>query len=537
MTAILDEAPGRELDVVVAGAGFAGLYALHRLRGQGLAVRVFEAGEGVGGTWYWNRYPGARCDVESMFYSFSFDDALQQEWHWTERYATQPEILRYAEHVADRYDLRPDIQLETRVEAAHFDEASGRWRIRTLGPTGAQDWVARFFISAVGCLSSSNVPDFPGLEDFEGERYHTGRWPKTAPDLAGKRVGIIGTGSSGIQAIPQLARQAEHLSVFQRTANYSVPANNHPLDPDREAEIKADYPRFRAMGNGFGPVLEPSGRSVATSTPEEVRVELEARWERGGLGFLSSFEDLLVTPESNEVVAGFVREKIREIVDDPEVAETLCPDTVYGCKRPCIDTGYYETFNRPDVTLVDVSDKPIERITPGGLVVDGREHPLDVLVFATGFDAMTGSIHKIDIRGRGGRSLEEKWAAGPRTYLGLQSEGFPNLFLVTGPGSPSVLSNMLNAIEQHVDFIARCLAAMEARGAVLVEPELEAEDAWVAHTNEIASYTLYWSCSSWYLGDNIPGKPRVFMPYVGIPAYNEKCEDVIAKGYEGFAFH
>jgi cyclohexanone monooxygenase len=372
------------------------------------------------------------------------------------------------------------------------------------------------------------------LDDFEGEQYHTGRWPKQSPDLSGKRVGVIGTGSSGIQSIPKLAEQAAHLTVFQRTANYSVPAKNDMLAADRQSEIKADYEHFRSMGNGFGPILEPNDKSVAECTAEEVRAELDERWARGGLGFLTSFNDLLLTTESNAVVQEFIREKIREVVDDPKTAEALCPDTIYGCKRPCIDTGYYQTFNRPNVALVDISQKPIERISKDGIVVDGQEYPLDVVVFATGFDAMTGSIFKIDIQGRGGLSLTKKWEAGPRTYLGLQSEGFPNLFTITGPGSPSVLSNMINAIEQHVDWISDCIATIDARGATYIEPIREAEDAWVAHTNEIAQYTLYWSCSSWYLGDNIPGKPRVFMPYVGLPLYKDKIEEVVANGYEGF---
>ena len=526
----------QDFDVIVIGAGFGGLYALHKLRSQGLRVRVFEGGDGIGGTWFWNRYPGARCDIESLFYSYSFDEALQQEWEWTERYATQPEILSYIEHVADRFDLRGDIQLETRVTSAHFDDERGDWKVTTSGVAGEESWRSRFVVTAVGCLSSSNVPDFPGLESFRGEQIHTGHWPKESPDLEGKRVGVIGTGSSGIQAIPRLAEQVGSgmLTVFQRTANYSVPANNEPLSESVQSEIKADYARFRSMGNGFGPILEPNPKSVAETSAEEQRTELEGRWERGGLGFLTSFVDLLVTPESNEVVCDFVREKIRATVEDPAVAEMLSPDMVYGCKRPCIDTGYYETFNRPNVQLVDLSRDPDLRVTEGGIRVDREEYPLDVLVFATGFDAMTGSLNRIDIRGRDGLALKKKWEAGPRTLLGLGTAGFPNLFTITGPGSPSVLSNMVNAIEQHVEWIADCIKAMEERGATHIEPEVSAEDAWVEHTNEIASYTLYWSCSSWYLGDNIPGKPRVFMPYVGMPEYTARCEAVVANGYEGF---
>lgn len=523
-----------QFDAIVVGAGFAGLYAIHKFRSQGLRVRVFEAGDGIGGTWHWNRYPGARCDIESLYYSYSFDEALEQEWAWSERYATQPEILRYIEHVADRFELRRDIQLNTRAESAHFDESTGHWRVRTSGPAGEQDWSSRFFVTAVGCLSSSNVPDFPDLDRFEGETFHTGEWPKEDPDLSGKRVGIIGTGSSGIQSIPKLARQSGHLTVFQRTASYSVPANNHALPSEVEQEVKADYPRFRAMGNRFGPILEPNMKSVAETSLEERETELESRWQRGGLGFLTSFVDLLVTPESNEVVCDFVRGKIREQVHDPDVAKMLSPETVYGCKRPCIDTGYYETFNRPNVTLVDIGTTPIERMTSEGLKVDDQIFDLDVIIFATGFDAMTGSLNKMDIRGRGGVPLTKKWEAGPRTFLGLGTAGFPNLFTITGPGSPSVLSNMVSAIEQHVDWISDCISAMDQQGATLIEAQVDAEDAWVAHTNEVASHTLYWSCSSWYLGDNIPGKPRVFMPYVGLPEYQRRCDEVVENGYAGF---
>ena len=524
--------PPPELDVLIVGAGFAGLYALHKLRGQGLHVHVVEAGDGIGGTWHWNRYPGARCDVESLYYSYSFDDDLQQKWEWSERYATQPEILRYVQHVAERFDLMRDIELQTKVESAHWDDAGDRWRVRV---DRGVEYDTRFLLMATGCLSSRNRPDFPGLDDFAGDCFHTGEWPQEEPDLSGDRVGIIGTGSSGIQAIPPLAERAKHLTVFQRTANYTVPANNHPLAPETVREVKADYPRFRKMGNGFGPILEPNMQSAVQTSPEERERELEARWTRGGLGFLTSFIDLLFNPDSNEIACDFVRDKIRNAVDDPEVAEILSPHVVFGCKRPCIDTGYFETFNRPNVTLVDVSKEPIERISEHGVVVAGREHPIDTLVLATGFDAMTGTLLKIDIRGRDGRTLQDKWQAGPRTFLGLQTEGFPNLFTITGPGSPSVLSNMLNAIEQHVDWIADCLQSMRQQGKTRIEAELDAENAWVEHTNEIAQQTLYWNCNSWYLGANIPGKPRVFMPYIGMPTYQEKLDQVLDGGYEGFA--
>jgi cyclohexanone monooxygenase len=526
---------GPELDVAVVGAGFAGLYALHRLRGLGLGVRVFEAGAGVGGTWYWNRYPGARCDVESLEYSYQFSEELQQEWQWSERYATQAEILRYIEHVADRFDLRRDVQLEARVRSAVFDERARRWAV-TLAD-GSRVF-ARFCIMATGCLSSANVPDFEGQGEFAGETHHTGRWPQAGVDFTGKRVGVIGTGSSAIQSIPLIARQARQLYVFQRTPNYSVPAHNAPLDAERERRVKADYAGFRKHNSEQGFGLDTRAREdlALDVAPEERRREYEARWRAGGLPFLGAFADLAFSAEANETAAEFLREKIRGIVRDPEVADLLCPETVVGCKRLCVDTGYYETFNRPNVSLVDVSSDPIERLTGHGLETGQRSFELDAIVFATGFDAMTGALLRIDIRGRDGRTLAEKWAAGPRSYLGLATAGFPNLFTVTGPGSPSVLSNMLPSIEQHVNWIADCIAYARERGFESVEARASAEDAWVDHVNEVADMTLYPSCNSWYLGANVPGKPRVFMPYLGFPPYVEKCNQVAAKGYEGFGF-
>jgi cyclohexanone monooxygenase len=524
----------RRFDAVVVGAGFAGLYMLHRLRASGLRVRVYEAGDGVGGTWYWNRYPGARCDVESMQYSYSFSDALQQEWQWTERYAPQPEILAYANHVADRFDLRRDIRLRTRVTSARFDEAAAVWRVHTDRGDRVE---ARFCIMATGCLSSQNVPDFEGLCDFDGPWYHTGAWPHEPVDFTGQRVGVIGTGSSGIQSIPSIAEQAEHLTVFQRTPNFSVPAHNAPLDPDYERRTKAGYADFRARARQMPAALlsEPGGISAFDVTPEEREAIYERRWAEGGLPFLAAFDDLGLDAEANDTAAEFIRRKIRAIVKDPETAERLSPRTTVGCKRLCVDTGYYATFNRPNVTLVDVSERPIERITERGVRVDGEEFALDALVLATGFDAMTGALAKIDIRGRDGLPLTEKWAEGPKTYLGLGIAGFPNLFTITGPGSPSVLSNMIMAIEQHVDWIHDCIAYLGAEGLTTIEPDPGAEAAWVEHVNEVASATLYTTgCNSWYLGANVPGKPRVFMPYLGFPPYVEKCEEVAAKGYAGF---
>jgi cyclohexanone monooxygenase len=523
------------LDAVVVGAGFAGLYMLHRLRGLGLAVRVFEAGDDVGGTWYWNRYPGARCDVESLDYSYSFSDELQQEWRWTERYAAQPEILRYIHHVADRFDLRHDIQLRTRVTAAGWDEAAARWTVRT----DRGDVVsARFCVMATGCLSVAQLPELPGLDEFRGCWYHTGSWPHAGVDFTGRRVGVIGTGSSAIQSIPIIATQAKHLYVFQRTPNFSIPARNAPLDPEVERKVKANYAEHRRLAreSRIGFVVERREESALAVPPGERQREYERRWARGGLGFAATFPDLLTSREANETAAEFVRAKIRSVVRDPAVAGALTPRGYpVGTKRLCVDTGYYDTFNRDNVTLVDVRASPIETITPDGLKTRDRAYALDSIVFATGFDAMTGALLKIDLRGRGGRTLAAKWADGPRTYLGLAIAGFPNLFTVTGPGSPSVLSNMIVSIEQHVDWIADCITQLRARGGATIEATADAESTWIAHVNEVGNMTLYPLADSWYVGANVPGKPRVFMPYVGgVALYRQICDAVAARDYEGF---
>jgi cation diffusion facilitator CzcD-associated flavoprotein CzcO len=526
---------GHEVDAVVVGAGFAGLYMHHRLRADGWTVRGFEAGSDVGGTWYWNRYPGARCDVDSLEYSYAFDHDLQQEWKWTERYAAQPEILRYLEHVAERFDLRRDIQFDTRVTSATFEEATSRWTIAT---DRGEVVSCRFFIMAVGCLSNANIPDILGGDEFAGELLHTGQWPHEPVDFTGRRVAVIGTGSSGIQAIPLIAERADQLVVFQRTAPFTVPAGNAPLDPAEQAEIKARYDEFRIANRqrptAFGSRTPLTGKGALEVSEEEREREYESRWERGGFGFLAAYNDLAIDRDANATAADFVRRKIREIVKDPDVAEKLMPTQVIGCKRLCLDTGYYETFNRPNVQLVDISRSPIEEITPTGIRANGEHHEVDVIVFATGFDAMTGSILGIDIKGRDGMSMREAWHAGPRTYLGLGVPMFPNLFIITGPGSPSVLTNMVVSIEHHVGWIGDCLAYLRDNGYERIEAAEESAENWVNYVNTIANLTLFPTCNSWYLGANIPGKTRVFMPLPGYPPYEVHANNVAATGYDGF---
>ena len=523
-------------DVIVVGAGFAGMYMLHRLRGLGFSVRVYEQGGGVGGTWYWNRYPGARCDVESMQYSYSFSDELQQEWDWSERYAPQPEILKYANHVADRFNLRTDIQFNTRVDRARFDEAENLWSVAT---SDSRAVTARFVVLATGCLSNARMPDIKGLTSFKGPVYHTGNWPSEPVDFTGLRVGLIGTGSSGIQSTPFIAEQAKHLTVFQRTANFSIPARNAKLTDEERRAFRKKYPEVRRFAreearNGI--YTELPDRGALDDGANERRSKYEARWQQGGLTFMSVYNDLALNKAANDTAADFVRGKIAEIVDDAKTVALLQPRShPIGTKRICIDTDYFATFNRDNVTLVDIKSNPIEEILPNGLRTTVGAYEFDALVLATGFDAMTGSVAKIDIRGRNGVALNQKWAEGPKTYLGLMSAGFPNLFIITGPGSPSVLSNMIVSIEQHVDWIADCLNRMRARGLHVIEAERGAEERWVAHVNEVAYGTLYPQANSWYMGANIPGKPRIFMPYIGgVGVYRRICNEIAAKGYEGF---
>ncbi len=526
------------LDVVVVGAGLGGLYALHRLRRMGLTARAFEAGSGVGGTWFWNRYPGARCDVESLEYSYAFSDELQQEWTWPERYGTQPEILRYINHVADRFDLRRDVQLNTRVVSATFNEATRLWTVKT---DKGDVVTAPFCIMAAGNLSTPRVPNFKGIQDFKGKWYHTGLWPHEGVDFSGLRVGVIGTGSSGVQLIPIVAQQAKHLTVFQRTANYSLPANNHPMSAEKEQEHKADYPARRkaAYDTPFGIAgFPPPTKSALEATAEERRDAYTKKWAEGGsISFLYAYTDLLVNKESNDTASEFVRERIRSIVKDQRAAELLAPkDHPIGTKRLCLDTNYYETYNRDNVSLVDVRSDPIAEITETGVRTRDTEYgPFDALIFATGFDAMTGALLEIDIKVESGQALRDKWAGGPTTYLGLMVSGFPNMFIITGPGSPSVKTQMIVAIEQHMDWIADCIGAMRKAGKSRIEASPEAEANWVQHVNDVADSTLYPLANSWYVGANIPGKPRVFMPYVGgFAGYKKRCDEIAAEGYKGF---
>jgi cyclohexanone monooxygenase len=523
-------------DVIVIGAGFAGLYMVHRIREQGLSVRGFEAGGGVGGTWYWNRYPGARCDSESMYYSYSFLPELEQEWPLEERYPGQPEILAYLEHVADRLNLRPCFTFNSRVTSARYDEDRNQWTVRT---TDGREAAATYLVTAVGCLSAANTPAFPGAGEFGGQTLHTGDWPHEPVDFAGRRVGVIGTGASAIQAIPVIAEQAARLTVFQRTAQFTIPAANGPLDPQLTALWKQNYRewRRRARRSFAGSPYPASTISALEVSPEQRRAAFEGAWDQGGFMFLGgTFNDLTRDPRANEMAAEFVRSKIDEMVDDPAVADRLKPRTFpFGTKRLPLDTNYYRTFNRPNVELVDLRDTPIERITTAGIATAGASYPLDVIVYATGFDALTGPLLALGLQGRGGLALAEAWAGGPKTYLGLGMPSFPNLFTITGPGSPSVLSNMTVSIEQHVEWISDCLVYLREHGVATIEAQPGAMERWSDHVQEVASHTLYPRAASWYMGANIPGKPRLFLPYIGgVGAYRDLCADIAARGYEGF---
>ena len=523
------------LDVVVVGAGFAGLYALHKLRAQGLSVWVLEAAPELGGTWYYNRYPGARCDVESVDYCYSFSDELQQEWNWTEKYATQAEILRYLNWVADKLGLRRDIAFDTRVVSAVFDEATLRWTIAT---DSGRMLSARFCVMATGPLSAAMTPSFTGLEDFAGEIHHTAAWPHDPVDFTGKRVAVIGTGSSGVQSIPIIAEQAARLYVFQRTPNYSVPAGNKPLSSGELEEIKASYGERRRLSwrSGGGSPHLTAVKPTLAFTPEERRAAFEKRWQLGGVLFSKTFPDQMTDLAANEEARKFYEQKVRAVIDDPALADLLIPDDhPIGTKRICTDSNYFQTFNRPDVTLIGVRTTPIESVDATGINTSDRHYDLDMIVLATGFDAMTGALGKIDIVGRRGATLRDDWADGPRTYLGLAVDGFPNLFLVSGPGAPAVLANMVLHAEAQVDWIAEAIAHLDDHGHAAIEATADSVDGWVAECVRRADETLFTKANSWYMGANVPGKPRGFMLFVGgFATYNDICAEVADAGYKGF---
>jgi cation diffusion facilitator CzcD-associated flavoprotein CzcO/acetyl esterase/lipase len=525
-----------DLDVVVVGAGFAGLYLLHRLRSLGFRVKVLESADDVGGTWYWNRYPGARCDIESIDYSYSFDRELEAEWRWSERYATQPEILRYLGHVADKHDLRRDIRFGAHVAVAAWNEDTSTWSIRT---HHGDELHCRFYVMASGCLSLPKTPDVEGYGRFRGESYYTGRWPQQGVDFKGKRVAVIGTGSSGVQSIPIIAQQSAELTVFQRTPNFSRPAFNGAVSAERKAVFDANPAAYREAARfSLAGVPMPANQVGVFQVSENERLaKYEAAYASGHLLSLSfAFADIGVNPAANQTVCDFLCSKIRSIVRDPKTAEALCPtDHFYGTKRPCIDSNYFETFNLPHVRLVDLRREPFVAVTERGIDTTLRSFEFDVIVFATGFDAMTGAIVAVDIAGRDGLTLKGKWADGPITYLGLTTVGFPNLFLITGPGSPSVLSNMVVSIEQHVDWVSDCIAYLRGQGLEAIEATPMAEAAWVQHVNDCADITLAPRANSWYMGANVPGKPRVFLPYIGgVDRYRKACDEVAARDYLGF---
>jgi cyclohexanone monooxygenase len=524
--------------VVVIGAGFAGLYAHFKLRALGLSAFGFEAAPEVGGTWFWNCYPGARCDVESLDYTYSFSPDLLQEWRWSERFATQPEILQYANHVADRFELRRDYAFETKVIAAKFDEAANQWLVKT---DRGDQIRCRYLLSAVGGLSLPKAPDIEGLNDFAGRWVQTGCWPREPVNVVGKRVAVIGTGSSGIQCIPLLARGAAHLTVFQRTPNFSVPAHNGTIDPDYEAQVRADYvehcKRNRYTKGGV-PQRINTGKSAMSVTEEERLARFEQAWGFGTFALQSVFNDTSVNPQSNAAAAAFVHDKIRGIVKNPVTAEKLLPKTFpFGTKRMCLDTDYYATFNRDNVELVDIRETPIERITRAGILTTEQEYSFDLIVFATGFDAVTGPLFALNITGIGGVRLQDVWKDGPQSYLGLTVSAFPNLFTVNGPSSPSVLANMLQTIEHHVEWIVDCIAYMETNGFVRIDADEAAQVAWAHEVANMAEKTLYTKANSWYMGANVPGKPRVFLMYIGgLDRYVERCDKIVSEGYAGFNF-
>ena len=531
----------QHFDAVVIGAGFSGLHMLKSLRDRlGLDVRVYEAGATVGGTWYWNRYPGARCDSDAYIYCFTWDKQLLQEWEWSERYPEQPEILRYLEHVAERHDLKRDIAFNARITSAEFDETGNHWAVHA---SNGETVTAQYLITAVGTLSATNLPQFSGLESFKGKWYHTSQFPHTGVDFTAKRVAVVGTGATAVQAIPQIAQQAKQLTVFQRTANYCVPARNGKVDPEVIAARKADYDGVvkRIRESFFGQEHYFIPKSALEASPEEREREFDRMWDSGGFAFwLANYQDMFFSQQANDFAADYIKRKIRATVKDPAVAERLIPKGyAYGTKRQPLDTNYYETFNKTNVGLVDAAtDGAIEAVTERGIRAGGKEYPADIIVFATGFDAMTGPLKALNLKGRGGRTLDQEWADGPHSYLGISVAGFPNLFTITGPQSPSVLTNMPVAIEQHVEWITDCIEALRRQGRSLIEATKDAQEQWVAHVNDVVGQTLMVGTNSWYMSANIAGKPRAFLPYLGpegVGGYRRKCDEIAARGYEGFA--
>lgn len=523
------------LDVIIIGTGFAGVYGLYKMREAGFRVQAIEAGDDVGGCWYWNRYPGLRCDVDSLEYSYAFSEELQQEWNWKERYAPQKDIQGYISFAADRLGLRKDIRFNTRIASATFDNAAGIW---TLEAQGGETFRARYVVMATGCLSIPNKPNIPGIEDFGGTLIHSVQWPDEPMDLSDKNVAVIGTGSTGIQMIPLLAAQAKHLTVVQRTPAFCVPARNQDWPEARLDYWRENFRELRQMArNTRAGVLHEYGLLPAAAIrPEDRIADLERRWIKGGPNVLYGFSDLLRNEETNELVADFLRGKIADAVKDPETAKKLMPyEYPVGTKRVCVGTDYYETYNRENVSLIDLRSEKLQQIEKDGIRTEQGFYPVDVLILATGYDAMTGALLAIDIRTTAGKSLREQWSQGPQTYLGLGIAGFPNMFVVTGPGSPSVFSNMVLSVEHDMEWIAGCLDYLRGKGYPSIEADPLAQEAWMDHVDEVARGTLLNKAASWYRGANVEGKPQKFMPYVGgVNTYQQKCRDIAANGYEGF---
>ena len=521
-----------ELDVIIVGAGFSGLYMLYKMRKMNLKALIIERASDAGGTWFWNRYPGARCDIESIEYSYSFSDELQQEWNWSNRYSDQSEILEYINYVVKKFNLKENIVFNTSVKSATFDENLKNWTLET----DSKSYSSKFCVMATGTLSSIKQPNFDGLENFKGDWYVTGEWPHEKIDFTSKKVAIIGTGSSAVQSIPVIAEEAKNLTVFQRSPNYTIPANNRPLTEKELSNAKSNYDQIREKakytraGIGYNQFEE---RKLLDLSSEEIKKELSNRWKIGGQEiFTAGFTDVGVNVEANKIVADFVKSKIKEIVKDPNVAELLSPEDAIGCKRLCADTNYFETYNRENVKLIDLNSNPINSITENGILTNDKEFKFDSIIFATGFDAMTGALQAIDITGKNGKKLKQVWKDGPKSFLGLLINGFPNLFTITGPGSPSVLTNMMVAIEQHVEWISDCINFLSKSNLNEVEADELFQIEWMDHIEEVAKNTLRYTCNSWYVGANVPGKKRVFMPYAGgFGKYREKCDEIAENNY------